>query len=74
VIKKRDNGENGFLPGMNIKQINLPEGDALDEELKSFIKAVKNREIPKVTGKSGRDALAIALNIMKQIDDFTIRY
>ncbi len=68
VIRKKGGNESGSLPGMGIKQISLPEGDALDEELKAFIKTVKKRELPKVTGTVGRDALAIALNIMEQID------
>ena len=42
--------------------------DALDDELKSFISAVRNRQAPEVTGQMGRDALKIALNIMDQIN------
>ena len=37
------------------------------DELKSFVKAVKNRATPEVTGRMGRDALKIALSIMSQI-------
>ena len=69
VIKKGDNSKNGFLPGMVTEHLSLPEGDALHEELNAFINSVKNRERPKVSGKVGRDALAIALNVMKQISN-----
>jgi hypothetical protein len=44
-------------------------GDALENELKSFINAVIHREPPEVTAQMGRDALEIALNIMDQIKE-----
>ncbi|MFH1136759.1 MAG: Gfo/Idh/MocA family oxidoreductase [Pseudomonadota bacterium] len=42
--------------------------DALEQELKSFVAAVRNRTVPAVTGWDGRRALALALKIMEQID------
>jgi len=59
---------------MNINKLCFNKGDALDDELKSFVKAVKNRESPEVNGQVGRDALKIALSIMAQITDTTSRY
>jgi len=50
------------------------QSDALENELKSFVKAVLRREAPEVTGQMGRDALKIALNIMKQIRDTNSRF
>ena len=43
------------------------KGDALDDELKSFVQSVKHRRQPLVTGQMGRDALKTALTIMSQI-------
>jgi len=67
VIKQNDQIEGGLIPGMDIKQLSFAKGDALEDELKSFVKAVKNRATPEVTGRMGRDALKIALSIMSQI-------
>ena len=59
----------GIIPGMKIEQLSFDKSDALDDELKSFVHAVKNRQQPLVTGKMGRDALKTALSIMSQIQE-----
>ena len=59
---------------MDIKRLAFDKRDVLDDELKSFIKAVLNRKAPEVTGQMGRDALKIALSIMAQIDSTSLRY
>jgi predicted dehydrogenase len=66
----RQNGQNsyGLIPGMDIQQLCFTKGDALEDELKSFVQAVFKREAPAVTGQMGRDALKIALSIMEQIN------
>jgi len=56
-----------LIPGMGVDRMSFVKGDALEEELKSFVKAVKKRETSEVTGQMGRDALKIALSIMEQI-------
>lgn len=57
----------GVIPGMRIDQRCFTKADALDDELKAFVKAVRLRQPPEVTGVMGRDALKIALSIMEQI-------
>jgi len=74
VIQRNDELEGGLIPGMDIKQISFARSDALEDELKSFVKAVLKREAPEVTGQMGRDALKIALSIMKQIRDTNNRF
>ena len=74
VIKQNDQIEGGLIPGMDIKQLSFAKGDALEDELKSFVKAVKNRATPEVTGRMGRDALKIALSIMSQISYTSSRF
>lgn len=74
VIQRNDKVHGGLIPGMEIKQLNFTKGDALEDELKSFVKAVIRREAPEVTGQMGRDALKIALSIMKQIRDTNRRF
>ncbi len=67
VIQQDGSVKDGLIPGMDIKQFCFLKGDALEDELKSFVKAVVKREAPEVTGQMGRDALKIALSIMEQI-------
>ncbi len=55
------------IPGMHIEKTNFAKGDALDDELKAFVQAVRQRQAPEVTAQMGRDALKIALSIMAQI-------
>ncbi len=55
------------IPGMRIDALSFDKGDALDDELKAFVHAVETRTPPMVTGRMGRDALAVALSIMDQI-------
>jgi predicted dehydrogenase len=74
VIQRNGKIENGLIPGMDIKQLSFAKGDALEDELKSFVKAVVSREAPEVTGQMGRDALRIALSIMDQIIDTSRRF
>ena len=57
----------GLIPGMEIENRTFPKGDSLDDELKSFVHAVRNRLEPSITGKMGRDALKTALEVMSQI-------
>ena len=74
VIQRNHKVEGGIIPGMEIKQIRFAKSDALENELKSFVKTVRTREHPEVTGQMGRDALKIALSIMKQIRDTNRRF
>ncbi len=67
VIRQNGNKEGGLIPGMEIDQRCFTKGDALDDELRSFVRSVIRRESSEVTGQMGRDALKIALSIMDQI-------
>jgi predicted dehydrogenase len=57
----------GIIPGMDISKRRFSRGDALQDELLSFVDVVRRRGEPMVTGRMGRDALQIALSIMEQI-------
>ncbi|CAN2045108.1 Gfo/Idh/MocA family oxidoreductase [Candidatus Magnetomoraceae bacterium gMMP-1] len=67
IVKKGKQGMDSLIPGMEIQRLSFQEGDALDDELKSFVYSVKNRIEPEVTGKAGRYALRVALDIIKQM-------
>jgi len=45
----------------------ITPGDALNMELKNFIASVQGKETPIVTGKAGRDALEVAMEIQRMI-------
>jgi predicted dehydrogenase len=50
------------------ESIEAPEGDALTLELQSFVDAVRGKAPVPVTGEAGRDALAVALKIVSEIE------
>ncbi|MGD8291825.1 MAG: Gfo/Idh/MocA family oxidoreductase [Desulfobacterales bacterium] len=68
IRRVEDRAADGLIPGMDIQQLSFSEADALEDELTSFIEAVCNRKRPVVSGYAGRKALAVALNIMDQIN------
>ena len=74
LIRRKDNHSNGVVPGTEIQQISFSDTDVLEEELASFIEAVRTRRPPLVSGRTGRKALAVALKIMDQIDAALRRY
>lgn len=67
IIRPGDQQTDEIIPGMTIEQKSFSKADALDDELKSFVRSVIKRQSPEVTGQMGRDALNIALSIMEQI-------
>jgi predicted dehydrogenase len=67
VVQPDSQIQDAIIPGMDIQQFCYTQGDALAEEIRSFVQAVRHRQVPEVTGRMGRDALKIALSIMDQI-------
>lgn len=67
LVHPESNHGDDIIPGMKIEELKFDKGDALDDELKSFVHSVKHRHQPLVTGQMGRDALKTALTIMAQI-------
>lgn len=55
---------------VDIRQLELPQADALQQELASFISAVRNDTEPQVTGEHGRRALVVAVAIEQDIQQF----
>ena len=74
IIRKDAGREGGIIPGMDIERRRFTEGDALDDELRAFVRAVRFREVPEVTGQMGRDALRVALSVMDQIQAANRRF
>jgi len=55
------------LPGVQAEALSIPQTDALEEEIKAFVKAVNENGLPAVSGQDGRRALAVALRIMAEV-------
>jgi len=68
VVQPDPGSDHAVIPGRDIRQRSFTDGDALKDELASFVAAVKKRQTPEVTGRMGRDALGIAFRIMEQIE------
>ena len=66
-VRPGNEDNNCPIPGMHLEEKCFTDGDALEDEIRSFIHAVLNRTPPEVSGQMGRDALKIALNITQQI-------
>jgi predicted dehydrogenase len=74
IIRQNDKLKNGLIPGMDINQLCFTRSDALEDELKAFVRSVKRRETPAVNGQVGRAALKIALGVMEQINTTISRF
>ena len=55
-------------PAADVQERSFTEADVLEDEIKAFVRSVATRSEPAVSGRAGRRALEIALNIMEQID------
>jgi predicted dehydrogenase len=73
IVRQTGPKNEGIIPGMTVDQRSFSQGDALDDEIHSFVTAVIQRKAPEVTGQMGRDALNIALSIMEQIQQTSER-
>jgi predicted dehydrogenase len=68
-----DEESNCPIPGMRMEEHRFTHGDALADEIRSFIQAVETRGTPEVSGRMGREALKIALSITHQIRESSLR-
>ena len=68
LIRRNENHSDSLVPGTDFQQLCFSETDVLEDELTSFIQAVQTRNAPEVSGHAGRKALAVALDIMNQVD------
>ena len=66
ISKRREALVEGEEP-IDTETFQQPPGDALMTEIKAFVAAVRNGTPPVVSGREGRDALAIALEIDRMI-------
>ena len=69
-----EDGKSAPVPGMQMEERSFEQGDALREEIHSFLDAVIQRGEPEVSGQMGREALHTALNITRQIRESSRRF
>ena len=55
------------IPGVSLKRPEIMKEEPLHSELKEFLRAVRDREVPLVSLEDGRRALALALEITRAI-------
>jgi hypothetical protein len=67
VYREKEPDEEGY-PQVSMEDIEIEERDALEEEIFTFLNAVKSGGTPVVSGIEGRRALAVALEISSQIE------
>jgi len=66
-LEKSANGTTNGLPFV-FEEGQLADQDALELELRAFIRAVQDRTAPLVTGEDGARALSMALDINREIE------
>lgn len=54
-------------PGQEVEVVSFPASDALKDEISHFVACVRTRTEPLVSGRAGRRALEVALQVMEQI-------
>lgn len=59
--------------GLNLQKFDLPRAEPLRLELEDFLRAVRTRTAPRVTGEAGRAALSLALEINREIAEHAQR-
>ena len=74
IIRHTGAQGSGPIPGMEIDHRRFDQGDALEDELRSFVQAVKEGRASQIPGESGREALTVALDIMDQIQASCSQY
>ncbi|MCX8042859.1 MAG: Gfo/Idh/MocA family oxidoreductase [Desulfobacterota bacterium] len=68
VYRRFDAGDAYDTPQIMYDPVTITPGDALEQEIASFVAAVRGRSEPVVTGEAGRAALKVALDIVAQIE------
>jgi predicted dehydrogenase len=59
--------------GLNLQKFDLPRAEPLRLELEDFLRAIRTRTAPRVTGEAGRAALSLALEINREIREHAQR-
>jgi len=66
---KKESPSKEALPEILVQKIPVKRVDPLEIEIQSFLQCVRNRKPPRVSGKDGKRALELALQIIQQIKE-----
>ena len=67
TINLTDEIQANGAPGQDVEVTSFPASDALKDEIVHFVECVRTRTEPLVSGRVGRQALDVALQVMAQI-------
>ncbi len=68
VYREAESDEDGF-PELSMEEFEIVEKDSLEEEISSFLEAVRTGSQPEVSGREGRRALSVALTMSRRIEE-----
>lgn len=66
---RRGEAPPGGLPPIDVEEREVPDHDALAEEIRAFLEAVRSREAPLVSGREGLRAIELAYQIREKLDE-----
>ncbi len=66
---KKESPTKGEPPEILIQKIPVRKVDPLEIEIQSFLQSVRDRKTPRVSGRDGKRALELALQVIQQIQD-----
>jgi len=68
VVYREEEADEAGFPQLSIEELEIDDRDSLQEEIISFLNCIRKGEPPRVDGLQGRRALAVALDISRQIE------
>jgi predicted dehydrogenase len=57
-----------FTDLLTMERLTIPEGDALTDEIRDFVRCVRDRSTPAVSGREGLAAVSVALDVLTAIE------
>jgi predicted dehydrogenase len=64
---------NGAWPGVHTRNLEVVDVEPLRAEIVAFVEAVRDEKPPAVSGRDGRNALALALRALERIEEHTTK-
>ena len=73
VFRREAGSAPGGLPNISMEQVNVPKSDALENEIRSFLRAVKDRTEPEVSGEMAKKVLEVVYEVKDRIREYHTR-
>ncbi len=68
VYREAESDEDGY-PQLSMEEFEIIEKDSLEEEIGAFLNSIRTGGVPEVDGEQGRQALGVALDISRRIEE-----